>query len=314
MTPVESAAGRTLAITGGTGFVGRTLIYRALAAGATVRALARRTQPARAGVTWVSGDLDDTDALHRLTAGTDAVIHVAGLTSAPGAAAFDAANIGGTRAMLNAAERNGVRRFVFVSSLSAREPGLSAYGASKAKAEAVVHASTCDWIIVRPPAVYGPHDSALFELFRAARWGVVPVPAPDRGDARASLIHVDDLARLLLALTYAPGLKSRCFEPDDGVPDGWDQRDLARAIGAAVGRSPRVLRVSRRWMERAAWLDGRLRGAGAKLTADRVGYLTHPDWVVGREARVPPEVWRPAIETCAGLVETARWYREAGWL
>ena len=57
-------------------------------------------------------------------------------------------------------------------------------------------ASGLDWTIVRPPAIYGPRDREMFELFRAAQWGVVPMP---RG-GRASLIHVDDLARLLLAL------------------------------------------------------------------------------------------------------------------
>jgi nucleoside-diphosphate-sugar epimerase len=311
---VTDTAGRTIAVTGGTGFVGRALIGRALIAGVAVRALARRPQAPRSGVTWVPGDLADAQALNRLASGAEAVIHVAGLTTAPDPAGFDAGNVDGTCAVLVAAEAQGARRFVFVSSLSAREPGLSAYGASKAKAEAVVSASGLEWTIVRPPAVYGPHDSALFELFRAAKWGVVPVPAPDEGQARASVIHVDDLARLLLALAEAPGVDRRCFEPDDGVPGGWDQRELARAIGAAMGRSPRVLRVPRRWMERAAWLDGRLRGADAKLTPDRVGYLTHPDWVVGGDARVPPALWQPLIETRAGLAATARWYRAAGWL
>jgi len=77
-----------LAITGGTGFVGRVLIDRALAAGHEVRALTRRPQTARDGLAWIAGALDRSDALARLVAGADAVIHVAGVTTAPDAAGF----------------------------------------------------------------------------------------------------------------------------------------------------------------------------------------------------------------------------------
>ena len=70
--------------------------------------------------------------------------------------------------MLAAATAGGVRRFVHVSSLAAREPKLSLYGASKARAEELVHSSGLEWVIVRPPAVYGPGDKETLELFRMA--------------------------------------------------------------------------------------------------------------------------------------------------
>ena len=301
----------SIAITGGTGFVGRVLIDRALASGVTVRALARQPQEPREGVEWIVGDLGDTGALAELVAGTRAVIHVAGLVNAPDPCQFEAANVSGTLAILQAAMAEMVPRFVFVSSLSAREPDLSAYGLSKAQAERLVRASAIDWTIVRPPAVYGPGDREMFELFRAAKWGVVPVPA----EGRASMIHVDDLARLLLALVPAgEGVSHRTFEPDDGRPGGWDHAELAQALGAAVGRKPRVLRLSRKTMDRAAKVDGWLRRDKAKLTPDRVGYMCHPDWVVSEGARVPAGIWQPDIETHEGLTATARWYREQGWL
>jgi nucleoside-diphosphate-sugar epimerase len=204
-----------------------------------------------------------------------------------------------------------VQRFVLVSSLSAREPGLSAYGASKARAERMVKASSLDWTIVRPPAVYGPRDKDMFELFRAAKWGLVPTPK----EGRSSLIHVDDLARLLLALLPGgEGVSHHCFEPDDGRRGGWTHYELARCIGWALGRRPKVIGLSKRTMEWAAKADGMLRGPKAKLTLDRVGYMAHPDWVVSLAARVPAALWRPRIETREGMKATARWYREAGWL
>jgi nucleoside-diphosphate-sugar epimerase len=301
----------TIAVTGGTGFVGQALIDAAQARGCEVRALARKPQPPRAGVEWIAGDLAAPGALARLVAGAEAVVHVAGLTSARHPAEFEAANVAGTLAVIEAALAAGVRRMVHVSSLSAREPGLSHYGASKARAERLVKASGLDWTIVRPPAVYGPRDRDMFELFRAAKWGVVPTPK----EGRASLIHVEDLAELLLALLPGgEGVSHMSFEPDDGRRGGWTHYELARVIGWAVGRRPRVLGLSKKTMEWAAKADGMLRGGRARLTLDRVGYMTHPDWVVSLGARVPAVLWRPRIDTREGLRATARWYREAGWL
>jgi uncharacterized protein YbjT (DUF2867 family) len=301
----------TIAVTGATGFVGKALIGQALDQGLEIRALARRPQDPRAGVEWVAGDLADTAALAALVTGAEAVIHVAGLTNARSPAAFEVANVAGTLAMVQACLAAGVPRFIFVSSLAAREPGLSAYGGSKHRAERLVMASGIDWTIVRPPAVYGPHDSDMFELFRAARWGFVPMP--DGG--RTSIIHADDLSRLLLALL--PGgehVTHRSFEPDDGKPGGWGHHELALAIGWAVGRRPKVIRLSRRTMELAAKADRLVRRGRAKITLDRVGYMSHPDWAASEGAMVPRHVWHPRIETREGLKDTARWYREHGWL
>ncbi|MEO6717886.1 MAG: NAD(P)-dependent oxidoreductase [Novosphingobium sp.] len=301
----------TIAVTGGTGFVGQALLDAAAAQGIAVRALARKPQPPREGVTWVAGDLANRAALADLVRGTEAAIHVAGVTTAADAAGFEVGNVAGTMALVEACLAAGVPRFVLVSSLSAREPELSQYGASKARAEQVVKASGLDWTIVRPPAVYGPRDDAMFELFRAARWGIVPTPL----EGRASLIHGEDLARLLLALV--PGCEAvshRSFEPDDGRNGGWTHYELARAIGWAVGRRPWVLALSPRTMRLAAHVDTRLRGAKAKLTLDRVGYMNHPDWAVSAAASVPKAIWRPKMETREGLRSTAVWYREQGWL
>ena len=129
-----------LAVTGATGFVGGHLLDAAAKAGHQVAALARRPQPPRNRVEWIAGSLDDRAALDRLVEGADAVIHVAGVVNAPDAAGFEARNVLGTGAILSAAEKAGIARFVHVSSLAAREPRLSQYGASKARSEALVAA------------------------------------------------------------------------------------------------------------------------------------------------------------------------------
>jgi nucleoside-diphosphate-sugar epimerase len=299
-----------LALTGATGFVGSAFVELALAAGHQLVALARSPQPAREGIEWVAGDLADRQALAELVREVDAVVHIAGVVNAPDPEGFVTGNVVGTLNLVEAARNEGVPRFVHVSSLSAREPGLSAYGASKRQGETVVRASLLDWTVVRPPAIYGPRDKEMFELFRAARWGLVPVP----GEGRASVIHVDDLARLLLALL--PGgeaVSGQVFEPDDGRPGGWDNRELALAIGWAVGRRPKVLGLSPAALQRAAGIDGFLRGKGAKMTRDRAAYLSHPNWTGDPAAQVPREIWEAQVETRSGLKATADWYREQGW-
>ena len=122
----------TIALTGATGFVGQAVLDQAAQSDETVRALTRRAQAPRANVEWLAGDLSDTAALAALCEPCDAIVHVAGLTNAPDPAAFEEANVNGTARLIAAARHSRAKRFVFVSSLSAREPGLSAYGASKA--------------------------------------------------------------------------------------------------------------------------------------------------------------------------------------
>ncbi|WP_086616967.1 NAD-dependent epimerase/dehydratase family protein [Erythrobacter tepidarius] len=302
-----------LALTGATGFVGSAVLDAALAEGHQLRALARRDQPARDGVSWVRGDLGDRAALAALVAGADAVIHVAGLTNTPDPAAFATANVAGTANVLAAMDAAGVRRLVFVSSLAAREPQLSAYGASKAKAEAEVQASGLDWTTVRPPGVYGPRDIDYLEMFRTAKWGFVPLPP---GGA-SSIIHADDLARLLVLLARADAAPTRhqTYEPDDGREGGWSHKELAAAIGRAVGRE-RVFapHLPRFVLKAAAAADRLLRGDRAKLTADRIGYICHPNWVVRAHLRPPPAIWQPRITGEEGLRATAEWYAREGWL
>jgi nucleoside-diphosphate-sugar epimerase len=299
-----------LAITGGTGFVGSHLVDIALAAGHRIIGLTRREQPPRDGLEWVAGDLASRDALERLVDGADAVVHVAGAINAPNAAGFEKGNVAGTLAMLAAATAGGVRRFVQVSSLAAREPKLSLYGGSKARAEELVHSSGLEWAIVRPPAVYGPGDKETLELFRMAKLGLMLMPPK----GRVSVIHADDLARLLIALAGTATPSNILIEADDGRPGGWTHREFARALAAAVGTRPAILSSPGILLRLAARADQLLRGEKAKLTADRAAYFSHRNWVIEPKRACPPQLWQPQIDTRQGLMDTAAWYRQQGWL
>ncbi len=298
-----------VALTGGTGFLGQHVLAALVAAGHRVRALARRPQPDCAGVDWVAGALDAPESLAALVAGAQAVVHVAGVVNAPDAAAFDAGNRIGTQAMVDAARAAGVARFIHVSSLAARLPALSHYGASKAAAEAVVRASGLTWQIVRPPAIYGPGDMDNLELFRLARRGFMPMPP----EGRLSLIHAQDMAALIVAMVEK-GESGAIHEADDGRPGGWGTREFATAIADAVGARPIILALPPVAIRLGAWADRLVRGANARLTPDRAAYFCHPDWVIDAALRPPSGLWTPQMPTPEGLKATALWYQEAGLL
>lgn len=287
----------TLAITGATGFVGR----RVLALAQTpIRALTRQPQPDTHSVTWIEGDLANPAALARLCDGAGAVIHIAGIVSALTRAAFDAGNVAGTAAMLAAA---GSRRFVHVSSLAAREPQLSMYGASKCAAETLVATSPGDWVIVRPPGVYGPDDAEMRDIHRLAARGLYIAPP-----GRISLLHVDDLARALLALATRGPSRQR-LEIDDGAVNGHSHPEFARIIGAALGKRVRVIPLPLPMLHLAARL-----GVSPKLTADRARYIAHPDWVARGGNTALASQWSPRYDLQSGVADTISGYRTRRWL
>lgn len=292
-----------IAVTGGTGFVGARLLAVLAEEGHEVRALTRRPMSDAGKLIWVHGSLEEQESLNELADGVDALIHVAGVLNAD-QAGFEAGNVQGTAAVLAAAKSRKVPRFVHVSSLAAREPGLSHYGGSKARSEVLVRDSGLNFAIVRPPAVYGPGDRETLELFRMAKRGLILLPPK----GRISLLHADDLARLLIALARAES-PPPLTEPDDGKPGGWTHRELAAALGDAVGRKGLVLSVPRSAMRLGALLDGLIRRDRAKLTPDRAAYFCHPEWVADPAFAPPPGLWAPGIETPQGLKATREWYQ-----
>jgi uncharacterized protein YbjT (DUF2867 family) len=205
--------------------------------------------------------------------------------------------------VLAAAKAAGVRRFVHVSSLAAREPQLSMYGASKAEAERLVMASDRDWVIVRPPGVYGPADAEMLDIYKLAARGLYIAPP-----GRISLIHVDDLARALLALADG-GPSQTMLEIDDGVANGHSHSDFARTIGAATNTRVRVVPLPLSMLHFAAKI-----GLSSKLTPDRARYIAHPDWVARGDNAALAGLWAPHISLVAGVADTVSGYRVRRWL
>ncbi|MBB5517738.1 NAD-dependent epimerase/dehydratase family protein [Amphiplicatus metriothermophilus] len=308
----------TIAVTGGSGFIGAALIRRLVARGERVKALARdpRKLPCADDIEPIAGALEDDAALARLAAGADRFIHCAGATHARRDADYDAVNAEGARRAAEAAARAGAR-FAHVSSLSARTPAVSPYAASKARGEALVSAAAGEneRLIVRLPAVYGPGDRAALPYFRLVRAGIAPEPWTTP-EARASLLFVEDAAEALVAaLERAPA--GAVYEADDDAPEGRAWREIGQTLGEILGRAPRRVRLPRPLV---SLYHGLARGAAAAagrpsaFRSGQVGEFFHPDWVA-RENRLSAATdWRPAVSLKEGFAKTVRWYQENGLL
>lgn len=309
--------GRLAAVTGATGFLGRRLVPDLARRGWRVRVLSRRAPEAGlwgdAAPDIVRGDLEDRDALSRLAAGADLVIHAAGLVKARDRAAFKAVNEAGSAAVASAARAAG-SRLLLVSSLAAREPALSDYAASKAAGEAAAQAVVGDALsVLRPPAIYGPGDQETLALFRlAARSSLLPLP----GDARArlALAHVDDVCAVaaLLADQPTPGT----WAVGGARPEGYAWRDIFETAGKVLGRRADLMPIAP-WLLRAAGAaseaTGRITGRPAIFSRGKARELLHPDWSVSPSEQAPgAPLARFDLE--AGFADAVAWYRAAGWL
>jgi nucleoside-diphosphate-sugar epimerase len=318
------------AVTGATGFVGRHLLRALRRRGWSAACLVRRKEAEAElrddGWDVVAGHLDDEDALRELTARTDVVFHVAGLTAGSGRE-LQRVNVAGSERVGRAAHRAAAARIVYVSSLSASGPSrpgqpldkadrtapVSAYGQSKADGERAIMESGVPFTIVRPPAVYGPFDRELLRVFRWALKGSVPMIGD--GGQPLSLIYAADLGEALVAAAERPATLNRRYHV--AHPDVILQRDLVKAIGAALGRRvnliPLPAAVARIALELSGWAS-RLTGQRTLLSGDKAGELLAPAWTcVSREFERDAR-WSAATGTTAGLAATAAWYRESGWL
>jgi nucleoside-diphosphate-sugar epimerase len=308
-----------VAVTGGSGFIGRRIVARLLDGGWRVRALARRPDPALAepGAKVVPGALDDRASLDALVESAQFVVHCAGAISAPSRSAFIRVNRNGTANLAAAvAAQPEPPRMILMSSLAAREPGLSAYAASKRMAEDAVRellTGKTDFAIVRPPAVYGPGDRATLPIFRQISKGLLFVPA---ANGRFSLLYVHDLAEIVAQLLLRPRWNGQVIEPDDGS-GGYSWPDLARIASSHLDRRVRTVPVP--WL--ALWPPAALAqivGFAARrtprLTLGKLRELYHADWVCRQTGTAALPAGLPRVTFDNGFAATLAWYMQRKWL
>jgi len=323
---------RPVAITGGTGFVGSHLVDTLCEAGVRPRVLVRDPQSPRwigdRDVEWIPGDLNDQQALGRLVRGAGTVVHLAGLVRAASESDFDRVNRVGTARLVEEVRGSAPdTRLVHVSSLAAVGPSpsaagmgpeeeprpVSAYGRSKLGAERAVRAlgSDVSWAILRPPAIYGPRDTDIFEFFRmvAAGWLVLPA-----GERWITIAHAADVVRAALAAASSEvtGQIHHLGEPEPYRLDA-----LGREIALAGGRRVRLVRVPPALVSTLGAGGNLLQRLGLRrvaMTRDKAREILARHWTARTSESLQALGLGECIPFNEGASQTWAWYREEGWL
>jgi nucleoside-diphosphate-sugar epimerase len=324
----------TLLVTGATGFVGSHVVEVSDGYKFQLRALVRKPADAErlreAGVECIVGSLEDESALRQAVEGTTAVLHLAAATKARTPAEYQRANVAGTQAVIDAmlAAEPRPARLIYLSSLAAVGPPvdgrpvtredrprpLTTYGRTKLAGEKVceVAADRFQVAILRAPAVYGPRDRDVYEFFRLANRGIVPLPAAATG--RLQMIHVRDLARSLLLAATSSAARGVYHVAE---ARSYDWEEMARMVGAALGRRVRVPRVPTPVIVGAATLTETIAGLMGRSTIfnrEKADELNVPGWLCETELARRDFGFEAHIPLQEGFNETANWYKLNGWL
>lgn len=265
-------------VLGGTGFIGRHLLPRLVARGATITVPTRRPHAAREllvlpRLRLLPARITDEGVLEKLVPESGVVINLVGILAeghGPGTD-FQTIHTELTRRVLAAATRARVRRYLHVSALGAgADPPPSRYLASKKAAEELVRASPLAWTILRPAVVAGPDGGAA--LFFARLLRLFPLMPLARASARLAPVAVGDVAEALVRALEDPHCSGRIYEL--GGPQETTLQGFVEAIAHALGRRVHIVPLP----DPLAWLEASLleRLPGHLLTRDQLRSLTLP--------------------------------------
>lgn len=238
-----------LLLTGATGTVGLPVLRRLTAAGLPVRCLVRdprRLGAQRVRVQIALGDLADPFSFRNALRGVETVVHLAAVTrDQPGGSIEELAGIAAWR-LVRAAERAGVRRFVFFSTLGASTRSPARLMRAKAIAERAVLESSLEYTVFAPSMVYSPSDRFITLLERMSLLPVLPLPGSGR--AAVQPIWAEDVADCVLAALpggrHAREAAGSRYEL--AGPETLTYAEVAELVLASLRRHRPLVRVPRR--------------------------------------------------------------------
>jgi NADH dehydrogenase len=247
----NNGSGSIVMVTGASGFVGRYVVRELVARGHTAICPVRNEAKLRAqthrldpdAVVPVPGDPLDERVLVRCLEHADAVIHLIGIISESrsGGQTFERVHVDGTRQVLHACERAGVRRYVHMSALGAREGTgrVSRYHQTKWRAEEAVRRSIAQWTILRPSLIHGPEGEFMQMMkFFATSLRQPVMPYFGRGDRSIQPVHVKDVAACFVGALSRPETILKTY--DLGGPERYTWKELYDTCALAIAGRKRV--------------------------------------------------------------------------
>ena len=324
-------------VTGATGFTGSVLTKKLCECGIHVRVLARSSSKKGAlqglPIEWIEGNVYDPEAVDRATAGVNFIFHVAAAYREAGITneTYRKVHVDSTQLLARAAlKQPDFKRFVHVSTVGVHghienppanesypfSPG-DVYQQTKADAELWLRdfapKNGLPFTVIRPAAIYGPGDRRLLKVFKMAKWPFFPVLGRARGQLY-HLIHVDDLAGILIRAALHPKAQGEVFIGGD--PSALALADIVSIISSEYGRKARMIRIPAWpffWMAAFCETICRPFGIAPPIYKRRVAFFTKDRSFDTSKLRNLLG-FQYSRTTEQGLRETARWYRDKGWI
>ena len=238
-------------LTGATGFVGRSMLKRLMAEGHAVRALLRGLPGQKARVVqgfhhegdfaYVPGDVVSGAGLEQGMQGCDAVVHLVGIIAEKGSNTFAAVHHIGTRNVVEAARRAGIRRFVHMSALGVRADGVAEYQRSKWRGEEEVRRSGISYCILRPSLIFGPGDGFVTQMMDMMKQAPLFRPVPGDGSPKFRPIFVDDVTFCFARALTEEAATNQTI--DLGGADELTLNDVLKEIARCAGIKKKAVHI-----------------------------------------------------------------------
>lgn len=322
-------------VTGATGFIGSHLVDELLKKSYEIKCLVRKSSNTKwlkgKQVEYIEGDLFTDEILKRALSDVDYLYHVGGVTFAKKKEEFYRGNVDATKSLLEACYKYnpGIKKFVHVSSQAAVGPSfdgkpidetrdyfpLTTYGRSKVEAEKAVmgYFDRMKCTIVRPPAVYGPRDYAIFEYFKSMNRGLQPLIGFD--NKLVSLIHGVDLVKGFILAGESELSASNIYFISSEQFYNW--RDVGEMTGRLLGRKTIRVIVPHFAVKTTAFFAqvfGFFSPKPVVLNIEKSRELTQRFWICSIEKAKRELGFKEGFTLEEGFKDTIDWYKKEGWL
>ena len=324
-------------VTGATGFLGSHIADELLKKGYEVRCTYRKTSNLR----WlkdkpfelVEADFFDIESLKKATEGVDYIVHSAGVVAGRNLDDFLRGNRDTTLNLLKAAEATAPNlvRFVHVSSQTAAGPAesldkpvtedmtphpITAYGISKIEAEKAVLSfkDKFNYTIVRPTAIYGPRDVAIFQMFQIAQKGLGTLMGFDK--KYLNLIHSDDCSRgIIQAMESDKAINETYFIASEEIYN-WPQiiNVFKKAFNKKFFITLRIPHFLIYTIGAISEFFGRFAKKPPVFNKDKARDFVQKYWICSIEKSQRDFGFKQQVSLEDGIKQTIDWYKEHGWL